>query len=264
MTMTSRSRGSIASSGPSTETSTARSSSSSADTGGNLGSWVAASAAQRITSPASPRSHRSVPRQPRSSPPRLSVTNTPEASGTTTEKAGAADPVTVATTDRRARSTSACFCASVSIGEGSQRSRKIPDDTVVVAGDFARVGVFQHPTVLRAQAARRFHHRDRGATATRDVPPTLLLGIVLEQVEQTIWIECSNVLLHTSVKRRRRLRIEVVRQIRARHEQRATPGERSDECIGERVDRFARLRPDEHRYDWQMRMQPSQKRQLHL
>ena len=71
----------MGSSGPSTEISSASRDNSSGETGGNRGSRVAESRAQRTTSSASVPSSRSTPRQPRRSPSRLSVTKTPDASG---------------------------------------------------------------------------------------------------------------------------------------------------------------------------------------
>ena len=81
ITMASGSTGSIASSGPSTETSIRRSGNSFGATGAKRGSSRAALAAHLAISSASDSRHSSVPRHPRSVPRRLNVTNAPVASG---------------------------------------------------------------------------------------------------------------------------------------------------------------------------------------
>ena len=63
-------------------------------------------------------------------------------------------PVTSAATAPRAMSTSARRCASVNIGEASERAGEVADDAAVVAGDLARMHVLQHAPVGRAPRAR--------------------------------------------------------------------------------------------------------------
>ena len=135
-----RSSGSIRSSGPSTEISMLVDGSSSAVTGGKRGSRAAESSAHRATSPARSERNCSVPRQPRNSPRRLIVTNTPDASGigSDTPKIDVS-PARCALIASRAIISRDCFCASVNIvlGKAAKCSGKVADHAVVVAGNLS-------------------------------------------------------------------------------------------------------------------------------
>ena len=175
-TMAPGSSGSIRSSGPSTDTSTSRPSSSAARTGWNRGSSRAALTATRATSSPRGRRHSSVPMQPRSCPWRFNVTNAPLASGNGAAAGISIErPITVRVTAVRAMSTSARCSWSVNIGECAERPGHVADDRAVVAGNLPRVHVFQHPSLPRAAGPRRNHHGNHRSAAARDEPSALRL-----------------------------------------------------------------------------------------
>ena len=160
---------------------------------------LAESAAQRTTSAARPSRFCSVPRQPRSCPCRLMVTNTPDASGQSTATA-AAVLARIArlcpSIDARASARSVCALLRgqqpspglVSAG----KSRTPPRDSRPRRCSRRRF----HPSARTSgrgrrsrPAPRRQHHRDRRPAAARDVASALALRILLEQLEQSFGIE---------------------------------------------------------------------------
>src|SRR5215204_2069869 len=104
--------------------------------------------------------------------------------------------------------------------EPPERGSKVTDDAVVVAGDLAGVRILQHPAMRCTQFTRGLHDRDRRASATRNVAPSFLLGILLEQLQESIGIERTHVLLNAIVEGCGTRRVEIMREVGAGDEQR--------------------------------------------
>src|SRR5205085_10306325 len=119
-------------------------------------------------------------------------------------------------------SSRARFSASVNIGKRAERRGQIPDDPAVVARDLPRVPVLQHASVPRPAAARGQHDGDYRAPAAGDIASALPFRILLEEIEEAPRVEFRGTRRHAPIVAGGRLRIEIMRQVRARDEQDAT------------------------------------------
>ena len=114
------------------------------------------------------------------------------------------------------------------------------------------------------EPGRGAHDGDGRAAAAGHVPAAVVEGIALVLGQQAVGVEAGDVVDDDLVEGGGAGRVEVVRQVGARDQQRRQPRARLDEGLGQRLDGRAFLVPEEQGHDGDVGQHLLQERKLHL